>query len=62
MLETSPEEREQEFDKRWDAGGFAFWLANYQDMFFSKEANDVIADYLKRKIYSTVKDPLVPRS
>jgi len=41
----------------WDAGGFAFWLANYQDMFFSKEANDVIADYLKRKIRSIVASP-----
>jgi cation diffusion facilitator CzcD-associated flavoprotein CzcO len=57
VLETTPEEREREFDKRWDAGGFAFWLANYQDMFFNQEANDVIADYLKRKIRSTVKDP-----
>jgi cation diffusion facilitator CzcD-associated flavoprotein CzcO len=54
VLETTPEEREQEFD---NAGGFAFWLANYQDMFFSKEANDVIADYLKRKIRSIVNDP-----
>ena len=59
VLETTPEEREREFDKRWDAGGFAFWLANYQDMFFSQEANDVIADYLKRKICTTVKDPAV---
>ena len=59
VLETTPEEREQEFDRMWDAGGFAFWLANYQDMFFSKEANDVIADYLKRKIRSTVNDPVV---
>ncbi len=59
VLETSPEEREQEFDKMWDAGGFAFWLANYQDMFFSKEANDVIADYLKRKIRSIVNDPAI---
>ena len=58
-LEVSQEERERELDKRWDAGGFAFWLANYQDMFFSKEANDVIADYLKRKIRATVKDPKV---
>ena len=57
VLETTPEEREQEFDKMWDAGGFAFWLANYQDMFFSKEANDVIAEYLKRKIRSIVNDP-----
>src|SRR5262249_5558947 len=59
VLETTPEEREQEFDRMWDAGGFAFWLANYQDMFFSKEANDLIADYLKRKIRSTVNDPVV---
>src|SRR3954449_1088739 len=58
VLETSPEEREQEFDRMWDAGGFPFWLANYQDMLFSKEANDVIADYLKRKIYSTVNEPV----
>jgi cation diffusion facilitator CzcD-associated flavoprotein CzcO len=59
VLETTPEEREKEFDKMWDAGGFAFWLANYQDMFFSQQANDVIADYLKRKIRNTVKDPAV---
>ena len=59
MLETTPEEREREFDRMWDAGGFPFWLANYQDMFFSKEANDVIADYLKRKIRATVNDPVV---
>jgi cyclohexanone monooxygenase len=59
VLQTTPEEREREFDRMWDAGGFAFWLANYQDMFFSQEANDVIADYLKRKIRETVKDPLI---
>ena len=34
-------------------------LANYQDMFFSKEANDVIAEYLKRKIRSIVNDPAI---
>jgi len=59
VLKTTPEEREREFDRHWDAGGFGFWLANYQDMFFVKEANDVCADYLKRKIRSTVKDPVV---
>jgi cyclohexanone monooxygenase len=59
VLETTPEEREKEFDRMWDVGGFSFWLANYQDMFFSKEANDLIADYLKRKIRSTVNDPVI---
>jgi len=66
VLETTPEEREKEFDRMWDAGGFAFWLANYQDMFFDAKANDVIADYLRRRIRETVKDPataekLMPR-
>ena len=59
VLEATPEEREKEFDRMWDTGGFAFWLANFQDMFFSKEANDLVADYLKRKIRSTVNDPVV---
>jgi cation diffusion facilitator CzcD-associated flavoprotein CzcO len=59
VVETTPEEREREFDRMWDEGGFAFWLANYQDMFFSQEANDLCADYLKRKIRKTVKDPIV---
>ena len=58
-LEATPEEREREFDKMWDAGGFAFWLANYMDMFFSQEANDLCADYIKRKIRATVIDPAI---
>jgi cation diffusion facilitator CzcD-associated flavoprotein CzcO len=57
VLDTTPEEREREFDRMWDAGGFAFWLANYQDMFFSQEANELCADYLRLKIRKTVKDP-----
>ncbi len=58
-LEATAEEREREFDRMWDSGGFAFWLGNYQDMFFSQEANDLCADYIKRKIRTTVKDPVV---
>jgi cation diffusion facilitator CzcD-associated flavoprotein CzcO len=46
-LEATPEEREREFDRM------------YQDMFFSQEANDHCADYIKRKIRNTVKDPAV---
>src|ERR1700757_4722222 len=59
VLQATPEERESEFDRMWDAGGFAFWLANYQDMFFNQEANDLCADYIKRKIRKTVTDPVV---
>ena len=58
-LETSPEEREREFDRMWDSGGFAFWLANHKHIFFSQEANDLCADYIRRKIRKAVKDPVV---
>ena len=58
-LEATAEEREHEFDRMWDQGGFAFNLANYQDMVLSQEANDLCADYLKRKIRRIVKDPIV---
>jgi len=59
VLEVTPEEREATFNRMWDEGGFRFWLGNYQDMFFVKEANDLCADFLKRKIRATVKDPVV---
>ncbi|MGD0107374.1 MAG: NAD(P)/FAD-dependent oxidoreductase [Rhodopila sp.] len=59
VLETTPEERQAEFDRRWDAGGFGFWLSNYKDMFFDKAANDICSEYLKQKIRDTVRDPVV---
>jgi cation diffusion facilitator CzcD-associated flavoprotein CzcO len=59
VLKTSPEEREREFDRMWDQGGFDFWLGNYHDMFFDKKANDIVTDYIRRKIRSTVNDPAV---
>jgi cyclohexanone monooxygenase len=59
VLEVSAEEREREFERMWDHGGFDFWLANYQDMFFSQQANDVIAEFIKKKIRMAVKDPAV---
>ncbi len=56
VLETTPEEREREFDRMWDEGGFSFWLANYQDMLADEKANEICADYIRRKIRATVKD------
>jgi cation diffusion facilitator CzcD-associated flavoprotein CzcO len=58
-LEASPEERERVFNEMWDHGGFNFWIANYQDMLFDKQANEVCAEFLRRKIRETVKDPAI---
>jgi cation diffusion facilitator CzcD-associated flavoprotein CzcO len=67
VLDASPDERERVFNEMWDQGGFPFWLGNYQDMFFSKEANEVCAEFLRTKIRELVKDPavaekLIPKS
>src|SRR5215467_14543243 len=58
-LEATPEEREREFERMWDIGGFIFGLANYQDVLLSREANKIVADYLGNKIRRVVKDPAV---
>ncbi|HVN88748.1 MAG TPA: NAD(P)/FAD-dependent oxidoreductase [Candidatus Binataceae bacterium] len=67
VLDASPEERERIFEELWDQGGFGYWLANYQDMLFDEKANELCAEFLKRKIRSIVRDPalaekLIPKS
>jgi cation diffusion facilitator CzcD-associated flavoprotein CzcO len=55
-VETSPEQRERIYEAAWQRGGLQF-RAVFQDMLFSKEANDTAADFIKRKICSIVNDP-----
>ncbi len=55
-MDVSPEEREAEFEARWEQGGLPF-LAGFADLLFDKEANEMAAEFLRRKIRSIVKDP-----
>jgi cyclohexanone monooxygenase len=57
-LEDSREERERAYQERWDRGGFGLWLANYNDIFFKREANDTISEWLREKIQERVDDPV----
>lgn len=57
-LSVSDEERRAEFEKRWQVGGFAF-LSSYQDFLLNKDANDLVAEFVREKISSIVKDPQV---
>jgi len=59
LASASPEERETLFEKLWAAGGFQFWLANYQDILFKKEANDLCYDFWKRKVRARLNSPEV---
>jgi len=55
-LEVSDEEREAEFERCWTLGGFAF-LQSFRDILLSQEANDLAADFVKRKVRAKVNDP-----
>ncbi len=56
-LEAPPEERERAYQERWDNGGFGLWLGNYGDIFFVKEANDTVSEWVRERIRERVDDP-----
>ena len=58
IFEVSPEDREAEFQKRWDKGGTGFTAA-YKDILETDEANAIAAEFVKRQIKKIVKDPKV---
>ncbi len=57
-LEANPEERQREFESRWQAGGLPF-MGSYSDLIFNREANDAAADFVRGKIRQIVRDPAV---
>jgi cation diffusion facilitator CzcD-associated flavoprotein CzcO len=64
-LAVTPEERQQEYEKRWRRGGLGF-TATYVDLLTSAEANETAAEFCRAKIRAIVRDPavaeaLVPR-
>ena len=58
LLEATPEEREQEFERFWRQGGFNYQYP-FSDALTSSEANEMAAEFVRRKIRETVKDPKV---
>lgn len=56
---VSAEERNQTYEKLWNAGGFRFWLANYRDMLFDEESNGYAYDFWRRKVHQRVENPAV---
>jgi cyclohexanone monooxygenase len=64
-LDVTPEEREAEYERRWEAGGLYFYCS-YVDLLVDRAANDTITAFAQRKIREKVRDPkvaelLVPR-
>ncbi|MDP6390274.1 MAG: NAD(P)/FAD-dependent oxidoreductase [Alphaproteobacteria bacterium] len=57
-LEASPEERQREFETRWAVGGLQFRGA-FADLIVEREANRMVAEFIRDKIRAMVQDPAV---
>jgi cation diffusion facilitator CzcD-associated flavoprotein CzcO len=57
--EVTPEEREAFWEKLYSEPGFGIWMGNFRDILVDREANELISDFLARKIRQRVKDAAV---
>jgi cation diffusion facilitator CzcD-associated flavoprotein CzcO len=57
-LEVPPEERQREYETRWQRGGFHL-IGGFTDILVSKDANDTAAAFVRSKIREIVRDPAV---
>jgi cyclohexanone monooxygenase len=56
-LDATPEEREAFYEELWQRGGFRFFLDLYIDIALNEEANQSLADFVRKKIREIVRDP-----
>lgn len=59
--QASHEEREREYERRWNKGGVNFVHA-FNDLMVNQASNDSIADFVRAKIRAIVKDPVLAES
>ncbi|MGH1489783.1 MAG: flavin-containing monooxygenase [Acidimicrobiales bacterium] len=56
-LETSPEDREELWERLWGEPGFGIWMANFRDVLVNEEANALLTEFAARKIRERINDP-----
>ena len=57
-LETSPEDRQEFWEKLYASPGFGIWQGNFDDMLVDRKANDLASEFIASKIRERVKDPV----
>ena len=58
-LDFDEDERNEIFERSWEAGGFKFVFSSFSDLRTSYEASETAAEFIRNKIRDTVKDPEV---
>jgi cyclohexanone monooxygenase len=57
-VDVTEEERQREFQARWDKGGLCY-TGTFGDLLRDKQANDSAAEFIRERIRSVVRDPVV---
>ena len=52
-----PEEQRRILERHWEIGGFRFLFETFDDILTNAETNKLVADFIRDKIRSIVKDP-----
>jgi cation diffusion facilitator CzcD-associated flavoprotein CzcO len=58
-FEVTHEEREAFWEKLYGERGFGIWQGNFRDILIDRKANEVLSDFVARKIRQRVKDQAV---
>lgn len=66
-LDVSPADREAFWEMRYAEPGFGIWMGNFSDILTNREANDLMSEFMRKKIRERVDDPvtaekLVPKN
>lgn len=56
-FDDTPEEREELFEKLWNAGGFRLWVATYKDSLLDADANKESYKFWVKKTRDRIVDP-----
>lgn len=56
-LQLPREEVERQLEADWQKGGFAWMFGSYADLLVEREANDIAAEFVRKKIRAIVTDP-----
>ena len=60
-LQVSDAERQREYQRRWDKGGVNF-VHSFNDLMLDQQSNDTIAEFVRERIRTIVRDPQVADS
>ncbi|MCW2830482.1 MAG: NAD(P)/FAD-dependent oxidoreductase [Aeromicrobium sp.] len=55
-VDADPAEREKIFEEKWNEGGFALLYGAFDDLSTDKAANDMLCEFMRRKIRAVVQD------